>query len=87
MEKVVAVVALYSKKSSHGSQSSKPLTRPTYVLVKWKDILPEHLQHSSLIGGCESFILKSKFLCAVPKRNRAAWRDSIEDFCCQNENE
>jgi hypothetical protein len=86
IEKVVAVVAPYSKSSSHGSQSREPLTRPTYVLVKWKDILPEHLQHCSIMADCESFILKSKFLCAVPKRNRAAWRDWIEDFCCQNEN-
>lgn len=82
IKKIVALVAPYS---SHASHPTRLITRPTYVLIKWKDILTEHLQHSSLIRDCESFILKSKFLSAIPKRNRATWKDWIEDFRCQNQ--
>jgi hypothetical protein len=71
IKSIVAVVASYSEKSSHPSHPRGLLTRPTYVLVKWKDILPEHLQHPSLLTGCGSFILKSKFLSAIPKKDRA----------------
>ena len=54
--------------SPHPATLTQPLlTRPTYVL-KWKDILPQHLKHTSLVGDCGSFILKSKLLGAVSKR-------------------
>jgi hypothetical protein len=79
------MVAPYSEKASCESQPKELLTRPTYVLVKWKDILPQHLKHSSLMGDSESFILKSKLLGAVPKRNRVTLRDWIEGFRGQNE--
>lgn len=85
IEKVVAVVAPYSEKASCESRPRELLTRPTYVLVKWKDILPQNLNHSSLMGDCESFILKSKLLGAVSKTNRVTLRGWIEDFRGQNE--
>jgi hypothetical protein len=85
MEKVVAVVAPYSEKASCESQTRELLTRPTYVLVKWRDILPQHLKHSSLMGDCESFILKSKLLGAVSKTNRVTLRGWIEGFRGPNE--
>jgi hypothetical protein len=37
--------------------------------------------------GGGSFILKSKFLSAIPKKDRATWRSRIEDFRFQNEND
>src|SRR5205823_2819866 len=78
IKKVVAVVAPYSENASHESQPEVLLTRPTYVLIKWKNILPQHLKHSSLMGDCESFVLKSKLLGAVSKANGITLRGWIE---------
>ena len=82
IERIVAVVVPYSEKPGHESQL---LTRPTYVLVKWKDLLPQHLKHSSLIRDCESWILKSKLLSAVSKTKRITLRGWIEDLRSQTE--
>ena len=85
IEVVVAVVAPYSEKASHKTQPRVLLTRPTYVLIKWKDILPEHLNHPSLMEDCKSFILKSKLLGAISKTSGITLRGWIEELHGQNE--
>ena len=85
IERVVAVAVPYSEKAGHETQPKKLLTRPIYVLVNWKDLLPQHLKHSSLIGECESWILKSKLLNAVPITKRITLRGWIEDLRSQYE--
>lgn len=84
---VVAVVAPYSGKASHKSRPRELLTRPIYVLIKWRDILPRHLKHSSLMGDCKSFILKSKLLGTVSKANRITLNHWIENVRGQIETE
>lgn len=80
IEKIVAVIVPYSDKATHESRSRVPLSRPTFVLIKWKDILPNHLKHSSFTGECESFVLKSKLLATVSKSNANILRDWIENM-------
>jgi hypothetical protein len=85
IEEVVALVAPYSEKASHETQPRVLLTRPTYVLIKWKDILPEHLNHPSLMEDCKSFILKSKLLGAISKTSGITLRGWIDELRGQNE--